>query len=62
MGLIIFSLLIIFETINTSIEATVDRIGLEYHNLSKIAKDTAAIPSAIVSVIILISSGLQIQF
>ena len=58
MGLIIFSLLIIFETINTSIEATVDRIGLEYHNLSKIAKDTAAIPSAIVSVIILISSGL----
>ena len=57
-GLFIFSLLIIFETLNTSIEATVDRIGLEYNILSKVAKDTATIPSAIVTIIILISSGL----
>ena len=57
-GLIIYSLLIIFETLNTSIEATVDRIGLEYHVLSKVAKDTATIPSAIVSILIIISSCL----
>ena len=57
-GLFIFSLLIIFETLNTSIEATVDRIGSEYHVLSKVAKDTATIPSAIMFVIILISTCL----
>ena len=57
-GLIIYSLLIIFETLNTSIEATVDRIGLEYHTLSKVAKDTATVPSAIVTIIIFISSCL----
>ena len=46
-GLLVFSFWIIFETINTSIESVVDRIGPEIHPLSKIAKDTAAVPPAI---------------
>ena len=54
LGILLFSLLIIFETLNTSIEATVDRIGLEKHILSKLAKDTAMIPSTIISVIFII--------
>lgn len=34
--------ILIVELINTSIEAVVDRIGLEHHSLSKNAKDAAS--------------------
>lgn len=57
-GLIIFSLLIIFESLNTSIETTIDRIGLEYNYLSKMAKDIAAIPPAIISILFILSVGM----
>ena len=59
LGIILFSFLIIFETLNTSIEATVDRIDLERHILSKLAKDTAMIPSTIISVIFFIFVGMM---
>lgn len=35
-------LLLIIELINSAVEATVDRIGLEYHELSGKAKDIAS--------------------
>ncbi len=35
-------LLPIIELLNSAIEATVDRIGLEYHELSGLAKDLAS--------------------
>ena len=35
-------LVIIIELLNTAVEATVDRIGLEYHELSGLAKDTGS--------------------
>ena len=35
-------LLVIVELLNSAIEATVDRIGSEYHDLSGRAKDTAS--------------------
>ena len=35
-------LVIIVELLNTAIEATVDRIGLDYHELSGLAKDTGS--------------------
>lgn len=62
LGIILFSLLIIFETLNTSIEATVDRIGLEHNILSKLAKDTAAIPSTIISIIFFIFIGMMTYY
>ena len=42
--LLIFSwlLVLIIELVNTSIEAVVNRIGREIHELSKLAKDAAA--------------------
>ncbi len=42
-ALIISLLFVLFtETLNTSIEAVVDRIGYEYHELSGLAKDLAS--------------------
>ena len=35
-------LVIIVELLNTAIEATVDRIGLDFHELSGLAKDTGS--------------------
>ena len=32
-------LILIVETMNTAIEATINRVGFEYHELSKVAKD-----------------------
>ncbi|GAA0814578.1 diacylglycerol kinase [Colwellia asteriadis] len=56
--LIISVLFIIFtEIINTAIEAIVDRIGLEIHPLSGLAKDLG---SAAVLICILISSGVWV--
>lgn len=42
--LLLFSLyaILIVELINTAIEATVDRVGLEHHILSKHAKDAGS--------------------
>ncbi len=44
-GLLLGSLLLllIVEILNSSIDATVDRIGAERHELSRIAKDTASL-------------------
>ncbi len=40
--LLIFSLILALEAVNTAIEATVDLVSPEYHPLAKIAKDAAA--------------------
>ena len=55
LSIVIFSLWIIFETLNTCIEAVVDRIGTEYNVLSKVAKDTAASVVSIVVCVLIIS-------
>ncbi len=55
LSIVIFSLWIIFETLNTCIEATVDRIGTEYNLLSKAAKDTSASVVSIVVCVLIIS-------
>lgn len=55
LSIVILSLWIIFETLNTCIEATVDRIGTEYNLLSKAAKDTAASVVSIVVCVLIIS-------
>ncbi|GAB4059609.1 diacylglycerol kinase [Uliginosibacterium sediminicola] len=46
-------LVLIVELINSAVEATVDRVGLEHHRLSKRAKDigSAAVLVALVNVI-----------
>lgn len=43
--LLIVSLLLVLlvEVINTAIEATIDRIGLEHHSLSGLAKDLGSL-------------------
>jgi len=43
-ALLLGSLLIVIitELLNTAIEATIDRVGLEHHELSKRAKDTGS--------------------
>lgn len=59
-------LLMIVEVINSAIEATIDRIGLEHHELSRVAKDlgsaavllTALIPAGVWAAIVL--SNLEI--
>tara|TARA_Y100000590_G_C15241996_1_gene834160 strand:- start:22 stop:498 length:477 start_codon:yes stop_codon:yes gene_type:complete len=55
LSLFIVSFWIIFETLNTCIEATIDRIGTEYHSLSKAAKDTSASVVSIVVCVLIIS-------
>lgn len=67
-GLLIGSilLLIIVEIVNSAIEAVVDRIGAERHELSRIAKDlgslavltTALIPITVWGVSLLFAAGL----
>jgi diacylglycerol kinase (ATP) len=46
-------LVLIVELINSAVEATVDRVGLEHHRLSKRAKDigSAAVLVALINVI-----------
>ena len=44
-GLLLFfviALLLITELLNSALEATIDRIGVDYHDLSKRAKDIAS--------------------
>ena len=53
--LIVIGLVWIVEILNTSIEAIVDMVSPEHHNLAKIAKDTAAAAvlfAAILSVVV----------
>ena len=67
-GLLIGSilLLIIVEILNSALEAVVDRIGTERHELSRIAKDlgslavltTALIPIAVWGISLLMALGL----
>ena len=41
--LVLSLMLVVFaETVNSAIESTVDRVSLDFHPLSKLAKDTAA--------------------
>lgn len=39
---LIFSLILALEAVNTAVEATIDLVSPEYHSLAKIAKDAAA--------------------
>lgn len=39
---LIFSMILALEAVNTALEATVDLVSPEYHSLAKIAKDAAA--------------------
>ena len=52
-------LVLIVEILNTAIEATVDRIGQEYHELSGLAKDLG---SMAVLVSLLFAAGVWITF
>jgi diacylglycerol kinase (ATP) len=57
--LLISVLFVIFaEVVNTAIEATIDRVGLEIHPLSGLAKDLG---SAAVLIALLISSFVWIS-
>ena len=57
--LLISVLFVIFaEVVNTAIEATIDRVGLEIHPLSGLAKDLG---SAAVLIVLLISSFVWIS-
>jgi len=53
---ILYSTVVVYEFLNTSIETTVDRIGLEYHILSKHAKDVAACVSMINSGVVFLGT------
>jgi diacylglycerol kinase (ATP) len=52
-------LVLIVEILNTAIEATVDRIGQEYHELSGLAKDLG---SMAVLISLLFAAGVWITF
>lgn len=58
---LLFSLILVLvvEILNTAIEATIDRIGLEHHELSGLAKDLG---SAAVLVSLLFSAGVWLGF
>ena len=53
------ALVLIIEILNTAIEATVDRVGQEYHELSGLAKDLG---SMAVLVSLLFAAGVWITF
>jgi len=42
MLLLAIALVLLVELLNSAIEAVVDRVGMEYHELSKKAKDIAS--------------------
>ena len=52
-------LVLVVEILNTAIEATIDRIGTEYHELSGLAKDLG---SAAVLVSLLFCAGVWLSF
>ena len=60
--LIISLLFVLFtETLNTAIEAVVDRIGFEYHELSGLAKDLAS-AAVFISMVIAVIVWVAILF
>ena len=58
-GLLIGSilLLLIVETLNSAIEATIDRIGTEWHELSRVAKDLGSAAVLMASIVPIIAWG-----
>ena len=57
--LMVLALVLIVEILNTAIETVVDRIGLEHHELSGLAKDLG---SAAVLVSLLFAAGVWLTF
>jgi len=57
---VVFMVMIV-ELLNTAIEAAIDRIGVEYHELSGVAKDTAS-AAVLLSVAICIFVWVSIVF
>ncbi|MCZ2721013.1 diacylglycerol kinase [Marinomonas sp. 15G1-11] len=60
---LIFSLMLVLlmELLNTAIEATVDRIGLEFHPLSGLAKDTGS-AAVLMSVLLCLYTWVAVFF
>ncbi|MBK7899384.1 MAG: diacylglycerol kinase [Azonexus sp.] len=65
-GLLIASLLLVLivELLNSAVEATVDRVGLEHHLLSKRAKDigSAAVLLSLINLAVVWGSVLATRF
>ena len=57
--LVTLALVLIVEILNTAIETVVDRIGLEHHELSGLAKDLG---SAAVLLALLLAAGVWLTF
>ena len=57
--LMVLALVLIVEILNTAIETVVDRIGLEHHELSGLAKDLG---SAAVLLSLLFAAGIWLTF
>ena len=57
--LLTLALVLIVEILNTAIETVVDRIGLEHHELSGLAKDLG---SAAVLLALLLAAGVWLTF
>lgn len=57
--LITLAIVLIVEVLNTAVEAVVDRIGLEHHELSGLAKDLG---SAAVLISLLLAAGVWLAF
>lgn len=57
--LMVLALVLIVEILNTAIETVVDRIGLEHHELSGLAKDLG---SAAVLLSLLFAAGVWLTF
>lgn len=54
-------LILVVELLNSAIEATVDRIGLEHHELSGIAKDLGS-AAVLLAFLVLVASWVLILF
>ncbi len=51
-------LVILVELLNSAVEAVVDRVGTEYHELSRVAKDMCSAAVLISIVLVLFTWGL----
>lgn len=52
------SLVLLMELVNTAIEAVVDRVGRDYHDLSRVAKDTGSAAVLISLILVLFTWGM----
>jgi undecaprenol kinase len=59
--LIVISLVLCAELLNTAIEAVIDLVSPEWHPLAKVAKDTAA-GAVLVSAVFAVAVGLVILY